>query len=307
MKKMFLNGKERNLYKVNCHTHSTTSDGLFTPETIARLYNRTGYDAIFLTDHRQTNKISEIQTVIKEKYLANITVISGIELHPDGPLGKKWHILALGVPEGFPGEYSTGFEAAQAVRDVNGLVFAAHPYWCGITSKEILDELGPINGTEVFNASCRYIGREYNMNTWDELLDAGCRPGLALAVDDCHTPADFGIGWIMVAADELTPQGIIEGIRKGDFYSTEGPEFNRIEIKDGHFIAEFSPATTAVLISNRSCGRCQTSPKWPMPGNERGVVTSLDIDISDIPKGNYIRCQIKDAQGKMAWTMPYFL
>jgi hypothetical protein len=44
-----------------------------------------------------------------------------------------------------------------------------------------------------------------------------------------------------------------------------------------------------------------------MPGNERGVVTSLDIDISDIPKGNYIRCQIKDAQGKMAWTMPYFL
>jgi hypothetical protein len=111
----------------------------------------------------------------------------------------------------------------------------------------------------------------------------------------------------MVAADELTPQGIIEGIRKGDFYSTEGPEFNRIEIKDGHFIAEFSPATTAVLISNRSCGRCQTSPKWPMPGNERGVVTSLDIDISDIPKGNYIRCQIKDAQGKMAWTMPYFL
>jgi predicted metal-dependent phosphoesterase TrpH len=79
MKKMFLNGKERNLYKVNCHTHSTTSDGLFTPETIARLYNRTGYDAIFLTDHRQTNKISEIQTVLKEKYLANITLISGIE------------------------------------------------------------------------------------------------------------------------------------------------------------------------------------------------------------------------------------
>ncbi|MBE6389861.1 MAG: hypothetical protein E7043_06790 [Lentisphaerae bacterium] len=307
MKKMFLNGKERNIYKVNLHTHTTTSDGLHEPHELCFLYHQAGYDALALTDHRKTNDVLAVQAKVKERYGVEMPLISGIELHPAGPLGKTWHILALGVAVDFPGNYNSGFEAAQAVRDVNGLVFAAHPYWCGITSKEIMDELGEINGTEVYNASCRYIGKEYNMNTWDELLDAGCRPGLALAVDDCHSPSTFGMGWTMIAADELTPQALLEALRKGDFYSTEGPEFKRIEVKDGHFIAEFSPATSAIVVSNQAFGHCESVPRWPLPGNERGVVTSFDIDLSDIPKGNYVRCQIKNAEGKMAWSMPYFL
>ena len=307
MKKMFLNGKERNVYKVNLHTHTTNSDGFFPPDELCCLYRLSGYDALALTDHCKTNKISDLKKVLQEKHRFDMPLISGIELHPNGPRGIVWHILALGVPEDFYGEYESGFAAAQAVRDVGGLVFAAHPYWCGLTSQDILDELGEIHGTEVYNASCRYIGKEYNMNTWDELLDAGSRPGLALAVDDCHNLSMIGMGWTMVAADELTSDALLDSLRKGDFYSSQGPEFKRIEIRDGHFIAEFTPAVSAVIVSNRSAGRCGTVPNWPLPWNECGEVTSLDIDVSDMPKGSYVRCQIRDAAGKMAWSMPYFL
>ncbi|MBE6356926.1 MAG: PHP domain-containing protein [Lentisphaerae bacterium] len=305
MKKMILNGKETPVFKVNLHSHSTTSDGMHDPAELCCLYSLGGYDAIALTDHRKTNKVSELRTTLKEKFDCDITLISGIELHPMGPRNIPWHILVLGVPEDFPGEYATGFEAAQAARNAGALLYAAHPYWCGLTSADIA-ELGEITGTEVYNSSCRHIGKEYNMNTWDELLDAGNRPGWALAVDDCHSPATFGMGWTMIAAKENTPDALLDALRKGEFYSTEGPEFSRIEVKDGRFIAEFSPAVSAVLVSNRSTGYCETVPRWPLPGSEKGPVTSIDVDLSRFSNSSYIRCQIKDPNGKMAWSMPYF-
>ena len=306
MKEMILNGKKTKVFKTNFHTHTTTSDGMHDPAEMCCLYDMAGYDAVALTDHHKTNKISELQKLIKKEHGAKITLISGIELHPTGPRGIPWHILVLGVPEDFPGKYKTGFAAAQAARDAGALVFAAHPYWCGLTSAEVA-ELGDITGTEVYNSSCRYIGKEYNMNNWDELLDAGSRPGWALAVDDCHNPGTFGMGWTMVAAKKCTPEALLKAVREGQFYSTEGPEFTRIEVKDGRFIAEFSPATTAVLVGKRASGHCETAPRWPLPGNEKGIVTSMDVDLSHFQPGSYIRCQIKDANGKMAWSMPYFI
>lgn len=306
MKKMILNGRETQVFKTNLHTHTTMSDGLHTPDEMCALYYMAGYDALALTDHHTTNKVSELHQILKEKHDFDMTLISGIELHPAGPRGISWHILALGVPEDFPGRYKSGFEAAQAARDAGALVFAAHPYWCGLTSAEIA-ELGPIMGTEVYNSSCRYIGKEYNMLAWDELLDAGNRPGWALAVDDCHSPGTFAMGWTMIAAKENTPEALLEALRNGEFYSTEGPEFSRIEVKDGKFYAEFSPAVSAVLVGKRSSGHCETVPRWPLPGNEKGVVTSMEVDLSHFKPGSYIRCQIKDADGKMAWSMPYFL
>lgn len=306
MKKIILNGKESNIYKVNLHTHTNLSDGLHSPMELCRLYSLAGYDALALTDHRKTNQISELQTTLKEKMSLDLQLISGIELHPASPKGS-WHILALGVPEGFPGEYATGSEAAQAARDAGALVFAAHPYWCGFTAQDIIDELGEITGTEVYNASCRFIGKEYGMNIWDDLLDSGSRPGFALAVDDCHNPAHFGMGWTMIAAENPTQDALLSALRKGDFYATQGPEFTRIEFTDKHFIAEFTPAVSACVVSNRNSGRCAASPNWPLPGHDKGEITSVDIDFSMMPEGHYFRLQIRDASGKMAWTMPYFI
>ena len=42
-----------NFYKVNLHTHSTLSDGNFTPLELKDLYLSNGYDAIAFTDHRK--------------------------------------------------------------------------------------------------------------------------------------------------------------------------------------------------------------------------------------------------------------
>ena len=38
-------------YKGNLHTHTTASDGQYTPEETMNLYRRLGYDFLALTDH----------------------------------------------------------------------------------------------------------------------------------------------------------------------------------------------------------------------------------------------------------------
>ena len=49
--KHYLLPQEGQFYKANMHTHTTISDGDFTPEEIKRLYMENGYSIVAYTDH----------------------------------------------------------------------------------------------------------------------------------------------------------------------------------------------------------------------------------------------------------------
>ena len=296
---MIIDGIETVALKANLHTHSTTSDGYFTPQCVAELYRSAGYDVLALTDHWTPNDVSTVK-------VPGLTLVSGIELHPWGPEQKMWHILALGTPKDFCGQYETGQDAVRAAKAVGALVYCAHPYWVGNFCHEVM-ALGDIDGLEVFNTGCRLIGKQYNMQIWDELLDAGMRPCQVLANDDFHGWIEFGGGWNMICALERSEAGVLDALRAGRYYCTQGPEFSLIECRDGHFRAEFTEAVSAFVISNRNQGQCVRTPRAPVPGVETPLVTSLDVDVSGYAPGSYVRCQITDAKGHMAWTQPYFL
>ena len=291
---MIFYGKNLSVYKVNCHTHTTTSDGFFTPEQIVSMYAARGYDALFLTDHRKTNDVSRLNG-------GKMRVFSGIELHPRGPRGIVWHLLGLGVPPEFDGEPGSGQEAIDRINAGGGVAFVAHPYWCGFTSAEVMSLRGAA-GIEVYNTSTRYIGKEYNMQLWDEMLDAGANPA-ALAVDDIHFHHDLFRGWTMICAGENSPEAILSALKTGAFYATQGPEFYRLSLENGIFEAEFSAVESAILLSNQSRGFCVRAPGDPFP-DSTGTVTRMKIDVSGLPPGSYLRCQIRDAFGRYGWTNP---
>ena len=296
---MLYNGIEYPVFRASLHNHTTSSDGRFTVAELAGLFHDAGYDVFAVSDHRVPNDVSNIN-------IPGLTVISGIELHPMGPRGILWHILALDVPKDFKGIYDTGKEAVDAAKAVGALVYAAHPRWCGLHVEEIL-ELGELNGIEIDNSGCRLIGRAVNDEIWDELLDAGARPCHALATDDCHDWNCFAQGWTMIAAEENTHDCIMDALRKGRFYATQGPDFHSIEFRDGHFRATFSEAVSAVVVGSRDLGVCGAMPRWPMPGCERAPATSIEADVSSWPKGSWLRCQICDANHHYAWTQPFFV
>ncbi|MBR7108227.1 MAG: CehA/McbA family metallohydrolase [Lentisphaeria bacterium] len=289
--------EQLNVYKANLHTHSTTSDGKFSPQEMIDKYSAAGYDVLSLTDHGKHNDLSLYDH-------RGMTLIPGMELHPDGPRGIRWHILALNItrdiPEGIP-------EAdAQSVIDminrVGGYPVVAHPYWCGFTSAEVMS-LKNVPAIEVSNSSCRYIGREFNMQLWDETLDAG-KNYCALSVDDAHRPRDLFRNWTMLCAKSNSVSDLADALKAGNYYATQGPEFTRIHFDGTAFEAEFTPCTTAILMSRRSTGRLTMVPDFEGPGTTQ-VVTSMKVDVSDFPRDTYFRCQIADEDGRMAWSRPF--
>ena len=75
-------GQEWNAYKANLHNHTKLSDGSYTPQQLIDLYAENGYDVLAFTDHYKSNPVSTYDP-------KGMTLISGMELHPDGPRGIK--------------------------------------------------------------------------------------------------------------------------------------------------------------------------------------------------------------------------
>lgn len=285
-------GKALNAYKANLHTHSTVSDGKFSPQQVVDFYSMRGYDVLSFSDHRKTNDLTTLDH-------RGMTLLSGIELHPGHPRFGLWHLLAVNVPADFPGVFETAQEAVDAVNAAGGLIYGAHPYWCGTRSEEILSLHG-LAGIEVYNSSTRYIGKEYNMPIWDELIDAGWNCP-ALAVDDIHSLSDFGHGWTMVLAEDKSPASIVDALKNGSFYATQGPEFTRIEL-DGYMLhAEFSEVVSAVVVGRFSSGCPVNIPGQPFPGDEKNC-RELTVDLRRCRTAG--RIQLRDAAGNYAWSNP---
>lgn len=298
-------GKKLNTYKANLHTHTTTSDGSFSPDEVMKLYSEHGYDIMCTSDHRVVNDMTSFDH-------HGMLVLCGVEMHPRGGRIDLAHLLSIGVPQDFNTkiglaeveDFSAMQEVIDAVNAAGGLCYLAHPYWCGFRSDEIA-RLKGLAGIEVFNTSCRYLGKEYNMQTWDELCDMGLLYP-ALAVDDIHTQNELFGGWTVICCKERTEEAVMNALRKGEFYTSQGPEIKRISYENGIFEAEFSPVISAVLYSNTYNGWYSLLPGTDCKAT--GTTTSLRIDCSEIfrrSKDNvYMRLQIFDSDRRYAWTNP---
>ena len=291
-KKMDFYGQVLPVFKCGLHTHSTVSDGSFKPEEVIQKYARAGYDVLAFTDHRKPNPVSTYDG-------QGMTLISGMEIHPRGPRGLTWHLLALGIPEDFPGKYSTGQEAVDAVIGAGGIVYCAHPCWSTFSSHDILGLKG-LTGIEVYNTNCKFIGRENSEECWYELIGAGwlCP---ALAVDDMHTDCDLFGGWTMVIAPDRKPASIVKALKEGRCYATQGPEFTRLAWKDGVFEAEFSEAEEVLLLGCPG-GEIVGTPGFPTP-ETKPRLTRCSYRPGPGFRGS-IRCRIRDSQKRYAWTAP---
>ena len=291
-------GRKLCAYKAALHTHSTTSpDALYPPQELIRLYKEQGYQVLAFTDHRATNDVSRLDAM-------GMTLISGMEVHPMGPRNKIWHIVALNVPSDFPHPDPNRpvQEAIDKVIEAGGLCLYPHPYWSGNTIEEIAS-LKHLSGIEVYNAATRDIGREYGMAQWDELSERGILYS-ATAVDDVHHCWDLFRGWTNILAENETLPAIMEALRAGRFYASQGPSFNRLSYENGVFEAEFTPCVSVVCVSGPRAGTAVNIPDQDGPGTGTKEITSCAISIQFENSPKWFRLQIRDAQGRYAWSNP---
>jgi len=96
-------GDERDLpvaTTIDLHTHSTASDGLYSPTELVELAQEAGLTTIGLVDHDTTNGLDEAIEAGRE---LGVTVIPGIEINTDLPHGQgDAHMLGYFVEYGRP-------------------------------------------------------------------------------------------------------------------------------------------------------------------------------------------------------------
>jgi hypothetical protein len=76
--------------RIDLHTHSTASDGLYAPAELVRMAGEADLDLIALTDHDSTSGVAEAQAAGAG---LGVTVVPGIEINTDLPTGGVAHVL----------------------------------------------------------------------------------------------------------------------------------------------------------------------------------------------------------------------
>ncbi len=292
-------------WRGNLHTHSTRSDGVLPPEEVCRRYAAEGYDFMALTDHfvgRYGYPITDTRAYRSNRF----TTLLGAELHSGALVnGEVWHILAVGLPDDFAPSHSpefkpvanqeTGPEIAARAVAAGAFVAVAHPQWSGLTLADARS-LTAAHAVEIYNHGCHMgCDRGDGFGIADLLLSEGRRLSL-IATDDAHfsEPDHFG-GWVMVKAEENSPEALLAALKAGLFYSSQGPEIRALHLEDGAVEVECSAASAVIVLGHGSAGVAVHGHSMT-----RARVT-LDPRCVASP---WLRVTVVDAAGKRAWSNP---
>ena len=296
-------------WRGNLHTHSHRSDGALSPEQVIDAYKRAGYDFVELSDHflaRYDWPITDTRAFRSN----NFTTLIGAEVHAMGTeVGELWHILAVGLPLDFPAARpdETGPQLAERARAAGAFVAIAHPAWSQLT---IGDGRGisAAHAVEIYNHSCAV---ETDRGDGFYLLDQLCNEGRrlsAIATDDAHfRNGDYDAfgGFVEVKAESLDPEALLEALKNGHFYASQGPRFIDVDVRRDEVTVSCSPVDSVALVTGTSravsrIGRQMTGATLEV----REAARKAWNDPGAIP---WFRVVIIDAAGRRAWTNPIWV
>jgi predicted metal-dependent phosphoesterase TrpH len=298
-------------FRGNVHCHTTESDGRLAPRAAAEWFAGAGYDFLALTDH---NRVTDPAVAAVD----GLCLLRAAEVTATGgELGAQYHLIALGLPEGFvlPAPSTPAAESARRLREAGAAVFIAHPHWSGLTVADL--RAVDATGVEVFNGGTVLDSQKGEATAyWDEGLARGSR-WWGIAVDDTHWHSvDRGLGWVVVRAAEPTPPALLRAIARGHFYASAGPEIRHValarEPDGGATVAvECSPCAAIYALGFGSRNQFTFDREAIARGETGATVTRGTFKIAPATIGGqrhpYVRVQCVDWQRRSAWSNPLFL
>ncbi len=135
----------------------------------------------------------------------------------------------------------------------------------------------------------------------DRLASEGRRL-TAFATDDAHFKSfDYFGGWVNVKAESLDPGVLLEAIKRGEYYSSQGPQLHSVEMEGRELHVTCSPVDTITVVCGHSRTRVRTGK----------AITSATLDLRPLEKGwllkrytPWFRVTVIDHAGKRAWSNP---
>ncbi len=321
-------------FKANLHTHSSLSDGALTVAELKQEYKKRGYKILCVTDHEmcfdhsaqgddsflfltgyEMMTYDENPRINSKTYHINFIAKRADNRwqyhHPDlrgyvAPVADK---LIFDKPEirfYSPEEVK---ERILKAAEKGFLVIYNHPAW-SLQSFEDYEALEGLWGVEIFNTGSWLDGFDDDMSgAFQDLLMIGKNPGLVpIAADDAHIPAHIGGGWIMIGAESLKYEKVIEAMERGDVYASTGPEIHSLTLEEGKVRITCSEAANINFITH---GRLASRvfPKKDTPLTEAVFdLSSWKKQITEDKKEiAFFRLCITDEKGKKAYTRAYTL
>ena len=295
--------KPGRFWRGNLHTHSTLSDGALEPAKVIEAYKNAGYDFMMLSDHFMGHynwPIADTRPLRSN----NFTTIIGSELHaPVTSAGELWHIVAAGLPLDFApaGKTESGEDLARRAYAAGAFVGIAHPAWSQLTIEDGR-ALDCAHAVEIYNHGCAVENdRGDGWYLLDQLLNEG-KHLTAFATDDAHfkSPDYFG-GWVQVKAESLGPDVLLEALKRGDYYSSQGPQIHDIAVNGSEITISCSPVDTITVL----CGNSRTLVR-----NAKSI-TDATFDLKKLETGwllnkisPWFRVVCIDHASKRAWSNP---
>jgi predicted metal-dependent phosphoesterase TrpH len=210
--------------RIDLHTHTTFSDGSFSPTDLVALANQQGLDILAITDHDTTEGLPEAMEATKG---LSLELIPGIELSAQFQ-NREMHILGYFINMTDP-QFQTRLEALRSTRSVRISQILDRLHTLGMNIS--LDEVEQASGTGT-------IGPEaHEIISW--IIDAGGIPVLAhpywegLNKEDsttaCHTLVEHGLQGLEVFYGTFSARHISFNLglaRKFDLLMTGGSDFH---------------------------------------------------------------------------------
>ena len=294
------------LLKGALHCHTTRSDGQGTPEEVIAKHADHGYDFMALTDHRVYNR--------KNFGDRPMTILPAMEMDCNFPEAFAGgihchHIVCLGAEEGgyaqdqrFESLRIQKPEDTQPLLDElhadGNMTLYCHPEWSGTPASEFSMLRGNF-AMEIWNSGCA-IENDLDTNAayWDELLAQGQRLWGA-ATDDGHAMDQHCRGWVRVNAQKNV-NDILRALREGAFYASTGPEIYDFYIDDNKVAhVKCSPCATVKFFCSRVTKLLRREDGSPI--TEMAMECPVRDDLF------YLRVEVTDADGHVAWSNPIFL
>ena len=177
------------------------------------------------------------------------------------------------------------------------LVSYNHPRWSLENATEYLNYKN-LWAVEIYNHSVQISGLyEYDINVYDDFLRDGNKMG-CIAGDDNHSMNSTCGGYVMINAEKLEYDEIINALESFNFYASTGPVIKELYIEDNKAYLTFEKGEYAVMSTK---GRRVEKQEAQNSEEENKVCFNI------LPEDGYIRFDVVDKSGRRANTCAYIL
>ena len=101
----------------------------------------------------------------------------------------------------------------------------------------------------------------------------------------------------MVKAEANEPEALLAALKRGDFYSTQGPELRDVRLEGDHVVVECSAVSSIIAIGWGTGAKAVHGAS----------MTRGEVPLARLNNSPWLRVAVIDAAGKRAWSNPIWV